>query len=1151
MRLRRLTVPAYGPFTGLDLEFPAFPADLHFIYGGNEAGKSSLLRAIRDLLYGIPAQTGDNFRHDYKDLRIGAEIENRAGQCLALQRRKGNRNTLLDAAGHPLEDAALAPYLGPVRRDFFTTMFGLGSEELRQGAADLLQGKGDLGQALFSASLAGTPIHRVLDKLDAEARSLFDGRARKNVSIRPALEIYEESLRASKQAQVKGETWDETLRELACAQQIRGDLDVELQFRRGRQDWLRRCLDALPTLGRLREMEARLAELPALPDMPAGLTETAAATRHALALAEHNLADLGRRGEELVQRRDLLTPRAEVLDRAAEIDTLAQNLAIHRHDREALAADQSAAEQLRAGLASGLLNLGLALDPADIDGLRVPLEQQLALRSAAAELQQVEQASAEQRREVERLIVEQEKIIAQLNRLPVSDVAALRAACAATAAAAVIADRDAGLAVLARRVDDQLLLLPGAPADPAATYVLALPSAARLRASAEAVAALDSRAQQLEETGKKAAKSLRDLKAKLARLEARGALPSPAALAAARARRESGWRLVLACWKGGAPESEWDGAPLTDSYPAAVQRADALADRLREEAEAVAQAEELRWQIHEAEAAMQACSAEQARLEADRLSWQADWTALWLASGLAPATPGEMQEWRENWGEFRNRYVAWRELRDEVRAGRECVAAAVDLLRPLLDGVEQPLPALRDLAERRLRAADQVQGERRGLEARLSELQGDIEQAARPRAALDLALAQARARWGEHPLGGDLRPDAALKLLEARIDLVARHDAWSRLTTTLVEKRRALEAYESRARTLVEAVDGIYPLGQRGTFSAEVAVNTLGEALTLARDLRARRSQVAEDLEQVMARLPQARQDAEAARNNLATLLARAGVADSAALEMLLADLATRRKLADERAGLHAALHVPARGEALEIFMARVREENAEALAAELAELDGRIGELEQRRDRATRELARAEDARTGLEASGASAAEHLQSARNAAARVGRDSARYLRLRLATQFLKAQIEAFRTRNQGPLLARAGELFREMTGASFSGLGTDYAADDMPILVGLKDGSRVPVAGMSEGSRDQLYLALRLAAIELHQARHEPMPLILDDLLITFDDDRARHLLPLLRDLAGRCQVLLFTHHRHLLDLARESPAGQGAHFHAL
>jgi uncharacterized protein YhaN len=168
------------------------------------------------------------------------------------------------------------------------------------------------------------------------------------------------------------------------------------------------------------------------------------------------------------------------------------------------------------------------------------------------------------------------------------------------------------------------------------------------------------------------------------------------------------------------------------------------------------------------------------------------------------------------------------------------------------------------------------------------------------------------------------------------------------------------------------------------------------------------------------------------------------------------------------------------------------------------------------------------------------------------AARLKEDASRYVRLRLAVHFLQTQIERFRKENQGPLLERSGEVFRSITRDAFAGLAAEFNADDTPVLVGVRpDGSLVPIAGMSDGTRDQLYLALRLAALERYLEQNEPMPLILDDLLITFDDDRAAAILPQLLKLAQHAQVLLFTHHHHLVELCRQTLGEEGFHLHRL
>ena len=75
--------------------------------------------------------------------------------------------------------------------------------------------------------------------------------------------------------------------------------------------------------------------------------------------------------------------------------------------------------------------------------------------------------------------------------------------------------------------------------------------------------------------------------------------------------------------------------------------------------------------------------------------------------------------------------------------------------------------------------------------------------------------------------------------------------------------------------------------------------------------------------------------------------------------------------------------------------------------------------------------------------------------------------------------------------------------------------------------------------MSDGTRDQLYLAMRLAALKMRLGTHEPMPLIVDDLLITFDDERTEAALDVLADLSRLTQVILFTHHGRVTEASKK------------
>jgi uncharacterized protein YhaN len=61
--------------------------------------------------------------------------------------------------------------------------------------------------------------------------------------------------------------------------------------------------------------------------------------------------------------------------------------------------------------------------------------------------------------------------------------------------------------------------------------------------------------------------------------------------------------------------------------------------------------------------------------------------------------------------------------------------------------------------------------------------------------------------------------------------------------------------------------------------------------------------------------------------------------------------------------------------------------------------------------------------------------------------------------------------------------------------------------------------------------------LRLATLERQAALAEPLPLILDDILIHFDDERAGAALRVLAEHARGTQVVLFTHHARIVELA--------------
>ncbi len=142
------------------------------------------------------------------------------------------------------------------------------------------------------------------------------------------------------------------------------------------------------------------------------------------------------------------------------------------------------------------------------------------------------------------------------------------------------------------------------------------------------------------------------------------------------------------------------------------------------------------------------------------------------------------------------------------------------------------------------------------------------------------------------------------------------------------------------------------------------------------------------------------------------------------------------------------------------------------------------------------------------------------------------------------------MERYRTEHEGPVLKRASELFELITGGSYARLEADLDERDENVLYAVRpDGVRLTVDQMSDGTRDQLYLVLRLASLDLRldDQANEPLPFIIDDVLVNFDNERAMATLQVMAKLALKTQVLFFTHHQHLVELGRTNLGMEKVH----
>ncbi|MEQ8233258.1 MAG: AAA family ATPase [Gammaproteobacteria bacterium] len=1169
MRLARLLLHAFGPFSGTSLDFAATPATLHLVFGPNEAGKSSALRAMLDLRFGIPERSMDTFVHAARELRVAGEFVTAEGETIGLVRRKGRKETLalFDLAGGP--EAVLGPappeleqaLTGGLERGEFELMFGIDHARLRKGGHDLSQGEGELGAALFEASAGARGIANLVTALDDEAKAWFNPHARAHKAIiNEARAALEQARRELREAQVRPNEWQRLSRDHDDAVAQLAEIDTSLEATRRRQNALTELRVVEPLLRRADALARELAALTAVPELAPEAREERLAALQALARARADGAAARADRERCVAALAGLELDGAVLEHADAIERLAAAAEPARRARLARRERELLIDDAREALAQDAGRIAPAHDCEDV----------LAGLPSAAErvvLNRHLQALAEQRLRCEGLRARQADVVAQLddaNRAsaPALDGDALAALERALDAARALGDAEARLAALAGEIE-------GMAAEVArGVAYLDVESLDTLAAARPLLDTVIEEARERFLVVRDTRRALDDARAELIadraeqerreqELAAGGEVITAEALSAARAERDRGWSLIRAVYIEGdmtlerARDAFDHGRPLVEAFERAQAAADHYADLLRADTERVARLGEARARIAQMSAALETNARACEERVAEETAMQAQWQDKLAAAGLPALAPDSLAEWQRRRARLLESHAELGRLREaHAQLAREvgaATAALQDTLGVSADAGDDTLAALvergtrvaREATAARAAAAERARAGARAVTER-ERVERDLEAAT-----VELRVHEEALRaWRERLLlveGGDI------EAFRARLEEL---DALGRDAAALRELKRAAAADIARVDDFDAAATALARLlGDAPPVDADDFADRLRRRLADAREQAQRRR----DLEGEHARAIEAEQQATRQAGQQEALLARlcaAGGVD--AVESLAAveeDAARKRRLDEELAQLRRDI-AAASAQPEAVLRERLQGLDSASITRELEECRETIAQAEavQRDARGAEEAARHALAAIDDSDRAAAARETIEAQ---AARLRAALGPWARLRLGHALLAEALVRYRERAQGPMLAAASEYFALISGGRYVRLVTDESGGTTVLRALRDDGAAIGLEAMSEGTADQLYLALRLAALELRRAAHPDLPLVLDDVLITSDDQRAAQVFRALARFAAGGQVLLFTHHAHLVDVARAALAADALAVHRL
>jgi uncharacterized protein YhaN len=147
--------------------------------------------------------------------------------------------------------------------------------------------------------------------------------------------------------------------------------------------------------------------------------------------------------------------------------------------------------------------------------------------------------------------------------------------------------------------------------------------------------------------------------------------------------------------------------------------------------------------------------------------------------------------------------------------------------------------------------------------------------------------------------------------------------------------------------------------------------------------------------------------------------------------------------------------------------------------------------------------------------------------------RIRRDVHRWRVLAVTSLMLEAIRQIYETERQPETLAEASTYLIRLTEGRYQRVWTPLSEDIL--RVDTASGESLPLDILSQGTREAVFLSLRLALCAAYARRGALLPLVLDDVLVNLDVKRAKMAAEVLRDFANAGhQMMLFTCHHHIL-----------------
>ncbi len=1161
MRLKRLNLVRYGHFSDHSIELPLGNSDFHIIFGPNEAGKSTALAAIEDLLFGIPGRSPYNFIHDYKDMRIGGVLEN-GHETLEILRRKGMSDTLLNPDGLPISggEGALRPYLAGVDGNFFRRMFSLDHVRLEMGGRDILDAKDDVGQILFSAGAGILGLRDQLGELTTEADSQWGPRRAQHRKFYQVNDKFEAAAKELREHTLTASHWRNSKNTYEEADATYVEVYQNIKYLTAQNNRLNRIRRVLRAVRSKQNLDRQIEKLSNVVRLPEDSAEVLNETERSKTKVTAELETLVRQLEQAQVALGELDIDDTLVQRANDIQQLNERRVEIRSEKADLPKREAELKASEETMLAEAKKLGWpeSCPTALIDKLP-PVNKVAVVRGLLNQQGELEAHVVNSRQQLVEIRNNHRDLSVQLDTIgKVIDVSRLAILIRTVREQGDLTER-VRIAEQNRKskqvqVDHHLVSLNPTISEVNNLATLVVPTRTEVESFRDREDDGKTRFRGLTEQISATQQELDTALAALEHTTHTERTITIEELNDSREHRDALWNLVKLKYVNGEdiPENlthefSKELKNLASAFEVAMAAADQLTDWRFDNAEALGRVGEINRKITELKIRLEQLHQREKNLVAESRELESEWESMWKNAPFKVRSAGAMLEWLANRKTILQVIAELRQAESDLTIAENEQDEAKQQVLGELEAIGIETKGLRreSLSVVIERARDE-QHHQETAATRKSDVETAIRNAANESSQRERQLQQAeqkldkwRHQWSaalkEIGLADTTLPEA----VDAQINTIdAMRTTANRIRSLKHERiekiKRDVVDFE---RVVKELVVKVAP--DLSSFPAEDTVLELNKRLDTAQQLKQRQQEKNEEVASLTTQIGKLQHEIEELNSSTSYLMNAAGVATQNALKEAIENSDRKRSLDHERQQIIEAIVEDGDGKSLEELETECEDISMDDVVAQENSIQL---ELEDLRKQQTSVVEARSQAREVFEKIGGHdvAAQAAANKEAALAEMQETAEHYIRVKTAATLLRWVIERYRQEKQAPLLQRTSKLFQGITEGSFTDLRVDYDEQDTPYLTGIRpNGESVPVSGMSTGTSDQLYLALRIGAVENYLAQTHALPFVADDLFINFDDSRAAAGLKLLECLSTKTQVLFFTHHQHLVDIAQQ------------